>query len=72
MLPDGSLTPELDDISKLADRVNVASLGVAQLQIVSSLTVSDETALSEANELLEALPGLLSALDAWKEGDDDA
>ncbi|MCH8315018.1 MAG: exosortase-associated EpsI family protein [Planctomycetes bacterium] len=72
VLPDGSLTPELDDISKLADRVNVASLGVAQLQIVSSLTVSDETALSEANELLEALPGLLRALDVWKEGDDDA
>ena len=72
VLPDGSLTPELNDIRKLADRVTVASLGVAQLQIVSSLTISDETALSEANELLEALPGLLRALDVWKEGDDDA
>lgn len=72
VLPDGSLTPERDDISKLADRLSVASLGVAQLQIISSLTISDETALSEANELLEALPGLLRALDVWKEGDDDA
>ena len=71
VLPDGSLTPELNDIRKLAARVTVASLGVAQLQIVSSLTMSDETALSEANELLEALPGLLRALDVWKEGDDD-
>ncbi len=72
VLPDGSLTPERDDISKLADRLSVASLGVAQLQIISSLTISDETALSEANELLEALPDLLIALDVWKEGDDDA
>ncbi len=72
VLPDGSSTPELNDIRKLADRVTVASLGVAQLQIVSSLTISDETALSEANELLEALPGLLRALNVWKEGDDDA
>ena len=72
VLPDGSLTPERKSIIRLADRLSVASLGVAQLQLLSSLTVSDETALSEASELLEALPSLLGALDVWKEGDDDA
>lgn len=72
VLPDGSLTPEMDDIGTLADRWAVSSSGVAQLQIVSPLTIDDETALTLASELLEALPDLLRSLDVWKEGDDDA
>ena len=62
ILPDGSATPNRDEINRRSERLALSVQGVAQVQIISSddLPLSD---VAEATvELLEGMPEVLGAL----------
>ncbi len=62
ILPDGSVTRDIDDINRQSERLVVSVRGVAQVQIVSEASVSQEKAVAAAQELLMGMPALLEAL----------
>ncbi len=70
VLPDGTLTPEIDQIKSLSERLALSAQGVAQLQIVTPLEMSLDEAVGAARDILEGMPGLMNALRVWKEPDD--
>ena len=70
VLPDGTLTPNIDQINRLAERLALATRGLAQMQIVTPSGLNDEEAAAAAGEILEGMSGPLTALGVWREGDD--
>ena len=70
ILPDGTLTPDIDDIGRLSERLALSAQGVAQMQIVTPWEIGEEIALEAAGEILEAMPDLLTTLRVWKEDAD--
>ena len=62
ILPDGTMTREIDDISRQSERLSVAVQGVAQMQIIASGRVSVEDAMSAAEEVLSGMTMLFDAL----------
>ena len=62
ILPDGTVTREIDDINRQSERLSVAVQGVAQVQIITSGRVPIEEAISAAEEVLSGMNGLLDAL----------
>ncbi len=70
ILPDGTLTPDIDEISRLSERLALSAKGVAQMQIVTPWEIGEEIAAEAAGEILEAMPDLLTALRVWKEDAD--
>ena len=69
-LPDGMVTPQINQINRLSERLALTTQGVAQMQIVTPIGVGSEDAATAAAEILEGMPGVLSALGLWREGDD--
>ncbi len=70
ILPDGALTPEIDQIKSLSERLTLSAQGVAQMQIVTPSEMSLDEAAGAAGEILEGMPGLMNALRVGKEPDD--
>ena len=70
ILPDGTLTPDIDQINRLSDRLALAAQGVAQLQITTPTELADEDSKTAAAEILGGMSGLFSALGVWKEVND--
>jgi len=62
-LPDGSFTPEIADLHRQGERVELARSGAAQLQIIAHCTMSEEDTAGAAGELLSELPALLASLE---------
>jgi hypothetical protein len=62
ILPDGTMSPEIGILSSLEVRFNSAAEGVAQLQLVTSGTMSDERAIAAASEILDGAIPLLHVL----------
>jgi hypothetical protein len=60
VLPDGTLTPNIDDINKQSDRLAVSVQGVAQLQIITPSAASRTEAVTAANELLAGMNNLFA------------
>lgn len=66
VLPDGTVTTEVDQINRMAERLALTGGGVAQLQIVSDYTVGDELAAESAGEILAGMPRLLAELGLFR------
>jgi hypothetical protein len=62
VLPDGTVTREIDDINKQSERLAVTVQGVAQMQVVTPAAMPLDQALNAAQELLGGMTGLLQAL----------
>ena len=62
VLPDGTVTREIDDINKQSERLAVTVQGVAQMQVVTPAAMPLDQALDAAQELLGGMDGLLHAL----------
>ena len=62
VLPDGTVTRDIDDINRQSERLAVSAQGVAQVQIISAAGVSREEASAAASELLAGMPALLETL----------
>jgi len=62
ILPDGTVTREIDDIDKQSERLAVTVQGVAQLQVVTPAAMPLEQAVIAAQEILGGMTGLLHAL----------
>ncbi len=69
ILPDGTLTPDIDQINSLSERIPLSVQGVAQMQIVTSAAMTDEETTAAAREIFEGMSQLWAAFDVWKEGD---
>jgi hypothetical protein len=64
VLPDGTVTREIDDINRQSERLSVSVQGVAQLQVITSGRVSADEAVVAAEEILGGMSGLFAALGA--------
>jgi hypothetical protein len=62
ILPDGTVTREIDDINRQSERLSVAVQGVAQVQVITSGHVSLQEAITAADEILSGMTGLFDAL----------
>jgi len=62
ILPDGMVSRDIDDINRQSERAPIASLGVAQMQIITPASVPLAEAVASANEILGGMTGLLDAL----------
>ncbi len=62
ILPDGTVTRDIDDINRQSERLSVAVQGVAQVQVITSGRVSADEAINSAEEVLSGMNGLLTAL----------
>ena len=62
VLPDGTVTREIDDINKQSERLAVTVQGVAQMQVVTPAAMPLDQALNAAQELLGGMDGLFQAL----------
>jgi len=62
VLPDGTVTREIDDINRQSERLSVAVQGVAQVQIITSARFSADDAMSAAEEILNGMQELFDAL----------
>lgn len=62
ILPDGTVSRNIDDINRQSERAPIASLGVAQLQIITPAEYSLDEAVAAGNEILGGMTGLLDAL----------
>ena len=62
ILPDGTVSRSIDDINRQSERATIASLGVAQLQIITPADSSLEEAVEAGNEILAGMTALLEAL----------
>jgi hypothetical protein len=67
VLPDGTVSREMDDINEQSERLAVSVQGVAQLQVITSAGMSLPEAVSSAEEILAGMSGMFSALQV-KEG----
>jgi hypothetical protein len=71
ILPDGSLTTNIGQVRGRGERRAVSARGVAQLQVVTTMTMGDEDAADAAREILEGMPGLMTALGVWEDRDEN-
>jgi hypothetical protein len=62
ILPDGSVSRNIDDINRQSERAPIASLGVAQLQVITPSDFTLDEAVAAGNEILGGMPELLEAL----------
>lgn len=62
VLPDGTVTRDIDDINRQSERLAVSVQGVAQVQIITSASVPLPEALVATGELLSGMPDLLVSL----------
>jgi len=62
ILPDGTVSRQIDDINAQSERAPIASLGVAQLQLITPASVSLDDAIAAGNEILSGMTDLLDAL----------
>lgn len=62
ILPDGTVTRDIDDINRQSERLSVAVQGVAQVQVITSGRVTTDEAIGAAEEVLSGMNGLLDAL----------
>ncbi len=62
VLPDGTVTRDIDDINEQSERLAVSVQGVAQLQLIASASISYDEATAAAQELLTGMPELLESL----------
>lgn len=62
VLPDGTVTREIDDINRQSERLAVSVQGVAQLQLLTSAAMTHEEAVAAAGELVQGMRDLLDAL----------
>ena len=62
VLPDGTVTSDIDDINRQSERLAVSARGVAQLQVITSEAVDEEVAADAAGEVLGGMTGLFEAL----------
>lgn len=62
ILPEGRVSRDIDDINRQSERAPIASLGVAQLQLITPASLPLAEAVASANEILGGMTGLLDAL----------
>ncbi len=62
ILPDGRLTTHIGQVRHLGERLAVSAKGIAQMQVITSMTMDDDEAAEAAREILEGMPGLMAAL----------
>jgi len=62
VLPDGTVTREIDDVNRQSERLSVAIEGVAQMQIITAASVPVEQAMSASEEILGGISDLFRAL----------
>jgi hypothetical protein len=67
ILPDGRVTPRIEEINRQSERLAVSLQGVAQLQIIMLASVPLPEALEAAEELMAGMTNLLDALHVSKE-----
>lgn len=67
ILPDGTVTRDIDDINEQSERLAVSIQGVAQLQLITDASTDYAAAATAAGELLSGMPELLTSLGVeWK------
>jgi hypothetical protein len=64
VLPDGTSSRDIDDINRQSERLAVSIQGVAQLQVLTSASVSLDDAVESAQQVLAGMNGLFDALRA--------
>ena len=69
ILPDGTVTGQIDDIYEQADRLAVSVRGVAQLQVILQADVPRADAVEAVNEVLAGLRGLFHSLGIPDDGE---
>lgn len=62
ILPDGTVTRQIDDINRQSERLAVSVQGVAQLQVITAASVPVHSAVEAANELLGGMDVMFDAL----------
>jgi len=62
ILPDGQVTPQRRQISKQSERLALSVQGVAQLQIITSMSIPQEDAADAASVLLSGMDELFNTL----------
>ncbi|MCA9291668.1 MAG: exosortase-associated EpsI family protein [Phycisphaerales bacterium] len=62
ILPDGTVTGEIDDINRLSERVAVSARGLAQVQVITPGRTALDDAVAVAEELLQGLSALAQTL----------
>lgn len=72
ILPDGTVTREIDDINRQSERLAVSVQGVAQLQLITSAAMSEGEALAAAGQLLGGMTEMLDALRVGQGANPDA
>ncbi len=71
VLPDGTVTPSIDDINRQSERLTVSVQGVAQLQVITADRVERGDALDAAGEILAGMADLLTTLGVGQGEDRD-
>jgi hypothetical protein len=69
ILPDGTVTGQIDDIYEQADRLAVSVRGVAQLQVILPADVAREDAVHAVNEVLAGMTDLFHSLGIPDDGE---
>ena len=72
VLPDGRVTTDIDELRARSERLALSAQGVAQIQILTVIEMPPAEAVAAANEFLEGLTGLLTALGVVEGGEHDA
>ena len=62
ILPDGRVTPQIDDIYRQSERLALSVQGVAQIQLITMAGMPADEAAACAEELLAGMGDLLNAL----------
>lgn len=62
VLPDGTVTRDIDDINEQSERLAVSVQGVAQIQLIAGASTDFEEAAKAAGDLLSGMPELLNSL----------
>jgi len=62
ILPDGTVTRQIDDIDRQSERLAVSIQGVAQVQVIISASVPLHEAIDSANEVLSGMKVMFEAL----------
>jgi hypothetical protein len=62
VLPDGTMTREIDDVNGQSERLALSIQGVAQMQVITSAGMSWDEAIAAAQQLLRGMPDMFGAL----------
>lgn len=69
ILPDGTVTRDIEAIDRQSDRLGLTVQGVAQVQVIAASAVPADEALQAADEILNAMTELLDALRVGRGGE---